>query len=73
MHEVLVNIFLAVLGLVVISLPYWLPRWSRWLDTRRVRRDHERRGAFPAVEFDGDLKDKPTIPRAYEPRVRGRA
>jgi hypothetical protein len=46
-------LLLALLGVAVFTIPVWLPRWSRWLDTRQARRAAERRMKPPLKVYPG--------------------
>lgn len=59
------DLLVVLLVAATITIPWWLPRWSRWLDSRltraraarRARADAEvraRRGAFRCVKFPGE-------------------
>ena len=54
MRELLIDLGLAVLGLVVLGMPWWLPRYRRWVDARMVRKVNARREAFRSVKFEGE-------------------
>ena len=54
MRELLIDLGLAVLGLVVLGMPWWLPLYHRWVDARMVRKVNARREAFRSVKFEGE-------------------
>ena len=54
MRELLIDVLLAVLGLAVLGMPWWVPFYHRWIDERRVRKANERREAFHGVKFEGE-------------------
>ena len=51
MRELLIDLGLAVLGLVVLGMPWWLPLYHRWIDARKVRKVNARRSAFRSVHL----------------------
>jgi hypothetical protein len=52
MRNVLIDIAIGLGLLAVLAMPWWLPRYRRWVDARMVRKVNARRAAMHAVKRD---------------------
>ncbi len=57
-RDLLIDLGLAVLGLAVLAMPWWVPRYHRWLDARTVRKVNARRAQFHAVHFPAEDEER---------------
>lgn len=57
MRDVLIDIFIGLAIAATLALPWWLPVYHRWIDSRMVRRINARRAQFRTVRFPDEHCD----------------